>query len=74
MAYANAELAVRTAQTAHDRKLELFRGVVRSLVRDAVRVLKEMRCSDDLSASAQERMQLLNHYLSYLARLCDGRV
>ncbi len=74
MAYASTELDLR--QTASDeRRLELFRGVVRSLARDVALILNELRFSDKLSpAQAAQRLDVARHYLDYLSRLCDGLV
>jgi hypothetical protein len=75
MAYASSELAQVARDTAiQDRKLRLFRGTVRSLVRDAGGVVNELLSDEATPGSALERLDLVQHYLSYLLRLCDGRV
>lgn len=53
----------------------LFRGVVRSMVRDVEAILNEVRFGRDLSpAQTAQRLDLARHYVDYLVRLCDGRV
>lgn len=55
------------------RELGLFRGVVKSLARDASGVLGELTLqAGSLPEPVQEQLLLLGHYLDYMMRLCDG--
>jgi len=64
----------RPGVTTRDRmsEFEAFRGTARSLARDAMRVLSEVRLGDEVPGPTEERLHLLHHYLDYLIRLCDG--
>jgi hypothetical protein len=54
-------------------ELRHFKGVVGSLMRDASKVLAELEL--EVSGPEAERlMELLDHYLSYTQRLCEGKV
>jgi len=62
-----------------ERELELnkadrIRGVVRSLVVDALAVLDKMRDDCQQPPALMENYYLLYHYLDYLKRFCDGKV
>lgn len=73
MAAANSRSLQADARNA-TRKAELFRGTVRSLVRDAVDLVCELRFAPEADrASHQEKLRLVHHYLDYLIRLCDGQ-
>jgi hypothetical protein len=57
------------ARLSQDEQLRLFKGVVQSLMRDASKVLAELRLEVN-GADAAELMSLLDHYVSYTGRLC----
>jgi hypothetical protein len=74
MATAKPHLVQADARDA-SHKSRLFRGTVRSLARDAVHVVYELRFAPEADgASYQEKLSLVQHYLDYLIRLCDGQV
>lgn len=65
----------------HDRLTEerlseadRIRGVIRSLVMDALAVLDEMLPECQQSPSLIEEYYLLYHYLDYLKRFCERKV
>jgi hypothetical protein len=56
---------------------DLFKGVVNSLVKDALKVLEEIEVEwefDHNSRELREKYYLLRHYLDYLRRFCEGKV
>ena len=55
-------------------KVYRVKGVTRSIVVDALKVMDDMweDCQD--SPSLAENYYLLRHYLSYLKRFCEGKV
>jgi hypothetical protein len=53
-------------------RFEAFRGTARSLARDAMQMLSEVRLGDEVPGPTEERLHLVHHYLDYLIRLCDG--
>ena len=74
MAYADQQLIARGRGASDRRKLELFRGVVRSLAREPAKIVSELRFSGGMSSAARERLDFVAHHLDYLIRLCDGLV
>ncbi len=68
------------ARNASDRKMnetETFKAVTKSIVRDAAKVLDETGALWELepdSKELREKFHLLEHYLSYLFRFCEGKV
>lgn len=62
-------------EAAGPRELDLFRGVVRSLARDATEVLDGLMLSGEIIAEPVEaKLAVVHHYLDYMTRLCDGMV
>ena len=61
------------AKLTPEEELRLFRGLVRSLTCSAAETLDDlgMWCKDP---EQFERCLLVQHYLDYLKRLCDGKV
>ena len=57
---------------APEEQLRLFRNLMRSLTHDAGKALAELEmwCKD---ANQLERCRLVQHYLSYIKRLCEGK-
>ena len=67
----SAKVAQRP-QLAPEEELRVFRNLMRSLSRDAVRALTEleMGCED---AGQLEQCLVVQHYLDYMKWLCEGR-
>lgn len=58
-------------------ELEMFKAVTKSIVQDARRALDETGALweiDPESKELREKFHLLEHYLSYLFRYCEGKV
>ena len=55
-------------------ELALFKGLVRSLAQDGLAALEGLNGAGPLSPEQQRQLGLVHHYLSYLCRLCEGRV
>ncbi len=56
-----------------EEKLRVFRNLMRSLTHDAVKAVTEL----EMGCGSIEQLQgcrLVQHYLSYMKRLCEGRV
>jgi hypothetical protein len=54
-------------------EVQLFRGVVKNLVGNAMTTLESMEGASK-SAEYQENYHLLHHYLDYLKRFCEAKV
>ncbi len=54
-------------------ELRHFKGVVKSLMQDASKVLALLEL-EVTGPEAERLMELLDHYLSYTERLCEGKV
>lgn len=60
-----------------ENNLEGFKVVIKSLDKDAMKVLDEAEGLweiDPSSKEIREKFQLLRHYLDYLMRFCEGGV
>jgi len=59
-------------ELAPEEELRLFRGLMRSLTSSAADALNDlgMWCKE---AEQLERCLLVQHYLDYMKRLCDGK-
>jgi len=55
-------------------KADRFRGVTRSMVRDALSTLNKMADGCHESPELMENYYQLYHCLDYLKRFCDGKV
>jgi hypothetical protein len=55
-------------------KVYRVKGVTRSIVVDALKVMDDMRADCQNSPHLAENYNLLRHYLDYLKRFCEGRV
>jgi hypothetical protein len=56
-----------------EEELRHFKGVVKSPMQDASKVLAELEL--EVSGPEAERLiELLDHYLSYTERLCEGKI
>ena len=64
----------------HNKKmneLEMFKAVTKSIVKDAEKTLDQTWALweiDPDSKELREKFHLLEHYLSYLFRFCEGKV
>ena len=56
-----------------EEELRHFKGVVKSLMQDASKVLAQLELEVS-GAEAERLMELLDHYLSYTERFCEGKV
>ena len=60
------------------RELSEFKAVTKNLVENSLRVLNEISTEEmqgeNPSPFLLEKYSLLNHYLDYLKRLCEGTV
>lgn len=68
---------VRNASDRKMNEIETFKAVTKSLVRDAAKTLDETGALWELepdSKELREKFHLLEHYLSYLFRFCEGKV
>ena len=57
--------------------LEMFKAVTKSIVRDAAKTLDETWALWEIetdSKTLREKFHLLECYLSYLSRFCDGKM
>ena len=54
-----------------DEELKHFKGVVRSLMYDASKVLAHIELLSH-GAEVEEEISLLDHYLDYTQRLCES--
>ena len=55
-------------------QLALFKGLVRSLAEDTLAALDDLNGAGPFTEEQLRALSLIHHYLSYLRRLCDGRV
>ena len=56
--------------------LDTFKGVTKSIVRDALKALDKTWALWELepdSKNLREQFHLLEHYLAYLIRFCEGK-
>ena len=56
-----------------EEELRLIKGVVKSLMRDASKVLAQIELLEVSGAEVDELIHLLDQYLSYAEHLCDGQ-
>jgi hypothetical protein len=63
----------REGKLPPEEELRLLKAVVKSLMRDASKVLAQIELLELSGPEVDELIHLLNQYLSYTERLCDGR-
>ena len=54
-------------------QLALFKGLTRSLARDALAALQAVSGAGPLTREQAMKLSLVRHYLDYLVRACEGR-
>ncbi len=59
------------AEKSIPTELELFKGVVKSLVENSLKTMNEI--GESYPELSWEKYELLYHYLDYLKRLCEGK-
>jgi hypothetical protein len=69
-------IRVLTSDSSKVRLSKVYRvkGVTRSIVVDALKVMDDMSMECQNSPPLAENYNLLRHYLDYLKRFCEGRV
>lgn len=61
----------KNGELTPEKELEYFKGVVRSLMSDASKVLAHIELPSH-GAEIEEEIHLLDHYLDHTKRLCES--
>lgn len=62
----------KNGELTPEKELEYFKGVIRSLMYDASKVLAHIELLSH-GAEIEEKIRLLDHYLDHTRRLCESR-
>jgi hypothetical protein len=71
------EECVKNAHDKNMNELEMFKAVTKSIAKDAGNTLDETSALRELDPDSKEirkKLFLIQHYVSYLFRFCEGKV